>query len=315
MRKRHNVVFRGMMVLMMVMVMLFAFADSGICESTSSYHLDELALSIDNELFSSARILLPGTADAPKQKAVEEAKRWFAEVRYPGFQPGDEDSLDASAWFFFHDQFNLGFEPVWLVYLFKQDELVCRVLLGYDGDLIDIVQAGQAFHVFDRYDERFGISFYELDFWTDSVEDKAAFSRKWMPIVESYIKKNPYYAAEKDEFYLATRSKYGMPSENDLTQEDATRIALKIIVDLGADPDSVAEREIDYVFDTTNPEKPEWRLFINFAKKAASDLEKLKGKDRVRVASPYRVILDGKTGHVIDAFIITTDMQVADHRY
>lgn len=273
---------------------------------------DQLALQTDGELLSEARLTLPGKADASKEKAISEAKRWFTESRFGGLKPGDEASLDASAWFFFHNRFNYGYEPVWLVYLFQKEELLGKVLLGFNADLIEAVQGKADFIATDRWDEGFGIRFSELNFETYSVEEKAAFSEKWIPIVEDRIKKNPYYPARNDEFYQMTRHRYGIPAKGDVPQEEARRIALKTIIALGADPDSAQDREIEYAFDVTKPEQPEWRLFVNFVKDAVIELPRLEGKDFVRIASPYRVILDGKTGEVKEAFIITSQMNVSD---
>lgn len=316
MRKKFPLKLWNAMMIMLFILMYFGFPIGALAENApSSFQLDQLALQADSDLFSQARITLPGKADAPKQKAIDEAKRWFGEARFSGFSPENAATLDASTWFLYHEQFNIGYEPVWLVYLFQQEEIVGKVLLGFDADLIDVIDGKGSFNIFDSYDERFGIRFYELNFETYSVEQKATFSEKWIPIVEAYIEKNPYYTARNDEFFRATRCRYGIPAQSDISQEEAKKIALKTIIELGADPDCVEEREIEYTFDVTTPERPEWRLFINFAKQATSTLEAFKGIDFVRTASPYRVILDGKTGEVKEAFIITPEMAVSDYRY
>lgn len=316
MRKRQNGKSHRLIAWTVALLLLFSFYSDVIAsEEHDSFKLDSIALGLDSELFTEARITLPGKTDASKQKAIEEAKRWYAEARYLGAEAVNADALSASAWFLYHDRFNLGYEPVWIVYLFRQDEIACKALLGFDADLIDIVGANQEFHSFNRHDERFGLSFYEVDFWPLSVEDKAAFYRQWKPIVEEYLKKNPYYAARNDGFFLATRREYGIPAEGNVTQKEATEIALNTIVTLGADPNSLSEREIEYVFDVTDPMQPEWRLFINFAMQSSASIKEAKGTDFVRFLSPFRVVLNGQTGEVIKAFIITRDMNVSDHRY
>jgi hypothetical protein len=83
--------------LLAVIILLTQLGIQARAEAPNAFRLDQLALQADSEFFSQARIRLPEKADAQKQKAIDEAKRWFGEARLSGFSPQNENSLDASA--------------------------------------------------------------------------------------------------------------------------------------------------------------------------------------------------------------------------
>lgn len=270
-----------------------------------------LPIGTEDDLFADAVFVQPSEHDITEEQAVVIAKESLTDI-------GDNtrESLAAmrvETFFIFHERFNSGWAPVWLVYLYEEGALKHRVLIGYEGTCMDIISAGEEFSTTILPGENFGdcngVDFFKLGFWESDVEDKASFSQKWIPLVNDFASMHPYYTNQGDLFYYATRYVYGVPTEDDLTQEEATEIARQAIVTLGAGQDTLETRSIDYYFDVTNLERPLWKLVFS---RADVDMDAYV-KDNNSVL--YRVILDAKSGDVIEAWPVPRDMDIAEWRF
>lgn len=248
----------------------------------------------DDDELTNTTFAVPGQHDISEQEAIEVAKRNLFEI---GNYEKRMDRLTAKAYFLYGDRYNHGWEPVWLIYFYQDDVLQQKMLLGYDGSYIDTTLADKKLEQSSRRDEGLGVRFGDLNFHMMTLEEKAAFSQKWIPIVEDYIQTHPYYPNQNDLLYQATRHTYGVPGNDDLSQEDAKQIAERAIVTLGANTETISKRSYSYTFDVTNPSAPLWKIFVYGAQlDDISELSKEGNHNR------FCVIIDSNTGEIIDAY-------------
>ncbi len=264
---------------------------------------DTLPFYGDDDILSEATFAEPAAHDATQEEVISRVRDSLTEIGYNTKE--SIAAMEAKAYFSYHEKFCYGWAPVWLVYMFKEDALVYKALFGYNGSYMDIVSADMEFTNTilpgENLGDSYGIRFHELGFWEGSVEDKAAFSKKWIPIVEEFAKIHPYYLNQRDQFYSATRHVYGIPGEGDITQEEALKLAQQAIIALGANEPTINKRRVEYFFDVTDAEHPVWKLVFG----RADDSDNAK----------YRVIIDARTKEVIEAFQIPKDMAVEDYRF
>lgn len=246
------------------------------------------------DVIDTARAVTPGEYDISEEKAVQLA--WEV-VREIGQYESKAEKLIYKAHFIYHSRFNAGAEPVWLVDIYEDNALLQRVLLGYDGTYIDTVPGNKVFTRADRHFEDFDFDVRTLNFAMMSVEEKAAFSSKWKPIVDEYIKANPYYPARNTLMYQATRTVFGVPGKDSITQTEARDIGEKAILKLGAEDETLNARHIGYSFDVTDAENAKWVLVFYPASAATPSIELTPGN-----VQTYCVIIDARNGEVLEAF-------------
>ena len=247
-----------------------------------------------------AGIPLPGAVsaeihdyDIDAEAAIKQCKLSLGEL---GNLPCTVSEMNFQAAFLYHKDFNLGKEPVWFVTSWYEGKMVWKTLLAYNGDLIDTTSAEKAF---DRVRHSYidsGLRLYDLDgkdFNFMTLEEKAAFSQTWNPIIDAYILENPYYPNYNTGFYQATRNVFGVPNEQHLQQEAALKIAQSAILDLGADPDTLEKREVRYSFVVTDAENPYWVLY--FFPPMPIDMANID-------TSTFQVKVHAFDGNVIEAF-------------
>lgn len=104
--------------------------------------------------------------------------------------------------FVFHDVFNGGFFPVWLINVYEEDAPVFKGVYGYNGIYMSLVPWEQDYQEYTTPHERF---FYEvfgddgIDISSDihlgyvSAEDSIMWLKKVVPKFEEWIKEHPYY--------------------------------------------------------------------------------------------------------------------------
>ena len=176
--------------------------------------------------------------------------------------PYETEKLTVEANFIMHEDFNNGNEPVWLCYVKHNGTIVKKILLAYNGDYIDMVKPEQEFSRVKHQTSLLQIHFGDFNFHNMSLEEKAAFSAEWNPVVEAYIAENPYYPNYNTLLYRATRNVFGLPGEDHLTQAQALDIAISEIRALGANEATLDMREVRYSFVVTDPEHPYWVIYF-----------------------------------------------------
>lgn len=245
----------------------------------------------------------PGPNDASAKQVIQTTRNAASEL---GKHTEREiDAMRAEARFLYHERFCNGWEPVWLVSLYADEELCYKGLCGYDGSYIDTVTGDKEFGRTLRFglfiEEELGVSFESFHFWEMTHEERAAFSNEWNPVIDAYLETHPYYTNRSDWLIDVTRHVYGIPSNRDISQEQAENIACQAAVQLGANADTMGNRTIECYFDITDSQQHKWNVFIGHA----LDLHDF---------SCFKVVIDAQTEEVLDSFEITTDMIPADYR-
>ena len=244
----------------------------------------------DNEL-TGVTYATPGAYDISEQEAIRQAKSGLTEI---GDYETRMDRLTEKAYFLYGERYNNGDEPVWLIYFYQDEVLKQKTLLAYDGTYIDTVPADKQFEITSRSDEGLGEDFYKLNFTRMTLQQKADFTKTWQPKVNEYLKDHPYFANRNDLFYLATRHTYGLPKEDELSQEEATEIARQAIIAEGANPSTIEKRPISYTFDITTADQPLWKLLI-YPAELADKKDFLRDDNRFS----YQVVIDAKDGTIM----------------
>ncbi len=147
-----------------------------------------------------------------------------------------------------------------------------------------------------------------------SLEQKAEFTTKWKPVVDQFLAEYPEYARyleehperirKADDCVVYTRHLYGLPGQEDISQDDALRIAKAAIVSqLQGDARFLEQcQHVVYFFDVTNPELHLWKLHIT------TDGITYSPHDPVG----YFVAIEARTGQVIDVFERKIDTPMYD---
>jgi len=274
-----------------------------------------------------------GQHDISEQEAVEIAKRSIQEL---GDFQKRIDKLTTKAHFMYGDRYNGGAEPVWLIYFYQDDVLQQKMLLGFDGSFICTASGDKMFDYTDtpwRPEELYGIDGFletlrELNwnFSNWSLEEKAAFTQKWKPIIDEYIETNPYLANRNPLAYYATRHVYGIPGPDDIPQETARGIAQEVALGLGANPESIQYRQYNFNYAVTDPAQPIWNVFLysaeplhikremeDFLANVVNDFsaipkEIMDAYDEFMAqennANGYRVLIDARTGAIVDVHVV-----------
>ena len=154
-----------------------------------------------------------------------------------------------------------------------------------------------------------GESFIDIGFWNMSIEEKAQFSEKWIPLVNAYLARHPYAPQPNNLFYYATRCVYGIPAKDDIQQEDAIHLARQATVTLGASLDTLERRPVECLFDVTDPQTPLWKMVVGSAR--VNRTEYVTNQNWAR----YRVVINAKTGVVEEAWEIQPEMDVILWRF
>lgn len=257
-------------------------------------------ISWNEDIMEKAKIIEPQTHDAAEETAIEKAINALTEIK--GLSIEEAESMSVKTYFFIHERYSLGLEPVWMVTFADQHgQGAYKVLLGYDASYIDVVRAEKEFSNVSRRFVSIDEQYYpngiineqgkRFDEWSN--EDKAAFSQDWNTVVEDYSKANPYYKNYERDMYKATRHTYGIPDDKAISIHEAIDIGRRAIVAAGADEATVHEREVKgFYFDITTADKPVWKLDFGISISEVGDYW----------VWPFRAIIDAKTSEVIEAF-------------
>lgn len=251
---------------------------------------NEHPYSIDTDVIGESQIATPGEWDISEEEAIRLGLQALADI-------GDYDKymqeIHVNACFIYNNRFCGGNEPVWLLNFIMNDEVVYKMVLGYDGTYFASVPADQEFEGVWR-ESGIGADLIDLDFRNMNVEEKAAFSERWNPIVNEYMSTHPYYKNYNGLMYQATRQVYGIPGDGDMTQEEATQIAEDEILRLGASSTTLKNRRILYSYDITDPMNPLWKLLIYHVA-----FDKMPNDPIDTDYISYQVVIDGNTGTIL----------------
>jgi len=258
-----------------------------------------LGVSSIDDILTKSTLVQPRSSDASKDQILLNSIGLLTEVISLSKEEAAEYTADA--YFMYNDQFGNKNEPVWFVVLSRDGVPTYKELYGYDGSFIDwapvdkeflyemrfVAQEDELGSLADQYDSQ-GQIFYD---WP--LEDKAAFSKKWIPIAEKYKEEHPYFTGEGSAIWEWTRRVYGLPGPLDISQDEALRVAQDAMKQLGA-TDQMVKRlsRHAFFFDITQADEPQWRVMIT---RPASGEPFQKGDEK-----QYYVKIDARTGALIE---------------
>lgn len=250
------------------------------------------------DILVEAKRAVPGKYDKSAEEIEEIARESIREI---GDFENRMQSLEIDAHFIYHERFQNGCEPVWLVFFMENGEPMYKMLFNYEGEYMDGVPTDAEFERTLLRDAALEEKF-DPDFRYYTVEEKAEFSRTVKPIVDAYIETHPYYPNHQTLLYQATRRIYGVPGEGDIPQTEALRRAKEQILLMGARKETIESRRVVYTFDVTEPNNPIWKVMIYHV---SFDVvaEDAPLTDRLT----YQVIMDAKTGAVLECYDNTQD--------
>lgn len=210
----------------------------------------------------------PKPGDITKERAIDMAREIFTFAN--PISEEEVDKMTVSAVFIYYDEYMRGWEPIWLVKFTSSDMpegLAHRMLYTYDGLHIDYAKPGEELTTtylnrWKPWDTTTTVNEDRLGFFDWTIEEKAAFSQKWIPVMEAYCKENYYYTGKGDIIYFATRYVYGLPSQGDIPLDEATVIAEKAAMKHGATESMLARRTAAIYFDITDPDAPLWKFWL-----------------------------------------------------
>jgi hypothetical protein len=234
----------------------------------------------------------------------------------------EADQYTTSAEFLYSDRYCAGMEPVWIVTLSLDGTPAYKVLLGYDGQFIDVVEAGKEFSNVQRNGEKLG---YDDDttlfntqgqyFYDWPIEEKAAFSAKWIPAVELFMERNPYFTGEGNHVWTWTRRAYGLPDNTSITQNEALSIAQDAARQLGASNEliQVLGRACCF-FDITNMQQPLWLVILLQDTAMDTVMEDSIHRYFITIDAANRAVLDAYEDHSTNSIadFLSTPYQVND---
>ena len=258
------------------------------------------------DVMEDAMIVEPGHNDATRETAIQNARNALTEVKK--ISNDQIESMDATAQFFYSDYYCNGEEPVWLVTWSKVGQPVWRVLLGYDGSLIDVEPAGKFFDsvlrsyetlsdlwrarcgemgMSELFENKDGNTFYR---W--SLEEKAQFSKIWIPIVEAYIDEHPYFQGLGSGVWEWTRNVFGLPDAGSSRQDQALQIACDEVQKRTGD--NALKESAAFFYVVTDAQSPQWRIMIDTKKQQ------------------YYVTIHAHDGSVLGFYERTQDFYIGD---
>ena len=252
--------------------------------------------------------VIPATVssyDATREQALASARAALAEHAGLTLQAVEEYTSNAS--FFYNIWYSLGEAPVWLVHFSLEEMPMYKVLLNHAAKYIDWAYADEDFQTLSYRDEVTRADpFYSptnilendqnvfITRW--SHEERAAFSEKWIPIAEAYQESHPYFTGSESDIWRYTRRVFGIPTDQEISQEEAFAVAKNALKAYGETDQTFAERneydEVFYFFDATKPDQPQWRLAICF--------DSRNGQYRMGDRRCYFVKINARTGDIMD---------------
>lgn len=264
---------------------------------------EDTALTRDMPWMTGIQAVTPTPDDPTPESIVQQATTLLGEIGYYQYHL---DSITAEVYLVQHE--TLGEEPVWLALFYREGVLLHKIVLSREGHYLAMAPA---YYSFDEFIASPGANtkpayilanLIDLGFWDMTVEEKAAFSAKWNPIVDAYVHDYPGLMDDTRLMYKATRHVYGVPGAGDMTQEEATKIASKTLLRLGVSVDTFADREMRFTYDITDPEHPIWKVLIYHV-----SFDKLSDVRAATDTTSYQVFIDAATGQVIQIVDNTMD--------
>lgn len=219
----------------------------------------------ESDTLAASKTVEPMACDGTAEEAIALAWEMIDDAQAPW--GGDRSGITANAELILNENFCVGSEPVWLV-TFSGEEPLYKILLRWDMVFISKAKWGKEFSYegmpkwVEQKNDYFPHGVPNFGMWTQ--EEQAAFSEKYIPIVESMAQENPHLADKDNDMYWLTRHRYGVPTEGMISLKEAKEAARELCIAEGAATETYDKRVTEAALDITKPEKPIWRLLIGY---------------------------------------------------
>lgn len=295
--KRESVVY-GLILTFCMAILFPSFA-----ETTPGQNATDI---LQNAIFADP---LPG--DMQKDEAISTAEKWVIDQKL--CSPQQAATLEYQAFFLYHEQFNQGVIPVWIVYILNEGVVKWKAAYGYNGYPMSLVPYHQDFECYQLPNENFWDNTYPgWDRWTElqafaalfegtlSFEQRVQTAERWKPYVEQWIKDHPYYMNQPGfEYTITMEEKLGIPDENSLSEQEALDLAQAEVVRMGADAGTVDTRIVKTNYFATDPQNPVWVLWFSSVRAKGMSVEE-KRSDITNVSS-FEVEIHAYSGAVVSS--------------
>lgn len=221
------------------------------------------------------------------------------------------DRFNYKICFAYEYHFNKGQIPIWLTYIYDNNNLVYKQANGYNGSFMCINKSRSDFGEYKTDLPSFGDTMgFPYSVWRDntlSIEEKATQSNLWRPIVEQWLKDYPYSQADLGVVYdIIIRQTYGIPDENSITQQEAEQIAKNYASHLDISDRFIEKRYCRANYLITNPEKPIWRITVSEPSISIDEAKKYRGVDE-SIFKKYVVEIEALTGEIVYSTIVDSN--------
>lgn len=257
------------------------------------------------ELLDSATLAEPLPSDIQKDAAVQLVMEELGKSGVSVDAPAD----DTEAYFAFSQHFNGGHIPVWLVQVSGADGQAWKAAVTHKGQLLSLVPVQQDFLCFTTPGEVFWSATFPGETYIEEhqhlidvlecripIEERAAHTARWRPLVEAWMAEHPYYLNNPDiEYAVTIQSVYGVPDGSVISQEQAEEAAFAHLADISEGELYLTARTIRTDYFVTDPENPQWCIRVGRALQLSR--EEWKANPWARKRQMIRV--DAHTGEII----------------
>lgn len=265
------------------------------------------------DILQNAVLAEPLPTDIQEEEVLSATQEWLVEDQLCTAQQAA--SLEYQAFFLYHEQFNQGTIPVWIVYMLNEGAVVWKAAYGYNGYPMSLVPYEQDFECFQLPNENFWDNTYPgWDRWTElqafaalfegtlSFEQRVQTAERWKPYVEQWINDHPYYMNQPGfEYTITMEETYGIPDENALSEQEAIKLAKTEVIRMGADAATVDTRTVKADYFVTDAQNPVWALWFSSVRAKGMSVEEKRSD--ITNTSSFQVKIHAYSGAVVSSYM------------
>ena len=243
------------------------------------------------DILQNAVLAEPLPTDIQKEEILSAAQEWLIEDQLCTAQQAA--SLEYRAFFLYHEQFNQGTIPVWIVYMLNEGAVVWKAAYGYNGYPMSLVPYEQDFECFQLPNENFWDNTYPgWDRWTElqafaalfegtlSFEQRVQTAERWKPYVADLLE---------------------LAAGQTLSEQEAIKLAKAEVIRMGADATTVDTRTVKTNYFATDPENPVWVFWFSSVRAKGMSVEEKRSD--ITNTSSFQVKIHAYSGAVVSSYM------------
>lgn len=265
----------------------------------------------ETDFLENATLVTPLPTDTQEDDIISATKELVKDHKL--YSTHQAATLEYQAFFLYHENFNQGFIPVWIVYIKNEGTVEWKAAYGYNGCLMSMVPYQEDFTCYQLPNENFWYNSYsgwdssaELQAFADlfdgvlSFEQRVQTAERWKPYVAQWIVEHPYYLNDPGfEYTITMEETYGIPDENALSEQEAIKLAQAEMVRMGADESTIETRIVKTDYYVTDPQNPVWNL--NFSSIRVKGMSVEEKRSDITNTSTFQVKIHAYSGDVVFA--------------